>query len=75
MSLVLFNVYISPLLRYLDEIGDEDIIRLTFVDEVTLAIVGDRKNKAIDKAEEAIGKMEEWAKSNGISFEKTKWSG
>lgn len=72
VSPVLFKVYIAPLLRHLESIGDTDMITPTFVNDVTRAIAADPKDEAIMKAEKAIAGMEDLAKQNGICFEKAK---
>lgn len=80
MTPLLFNVYIAPLLRELEEKAKEtgcEMINPTLVDDITIAVAGADKVEAMTKAEEIIKRSEKWGEENGIRFDEKKmeWIG
>lgn len=77
ISPVLFNMYIAPLLRELEEKSEtkwwgEDVITPTFIDDVTLAIARDTWEGTEERGERVMGWAEEWGDKSGVVFKKEK---
>lgn len=80
VSLVLFNVFIAPRLRHLEQEASKiecEMITPTFVEDITTVIAGEDTMDAMEKAEKIVKKGLELGENNGIKFErdKTEWLG
>lgn len=74
-SPILSNLYISPLLRTIEEKAWEwaiNIITPTFVDDVTFAIAGDTWEEAMEGGEKVLKWEEEWGEERDVKFEREK---